>query len=83
MSPMDQISPYGKVTLHLIFGRVRIRGLFRRSRICPVAHLPEQLVAAIGDYIDLHNEDPKRFIWTAKASDILEKIVRARAALHK
>ena len=43
----------------------------------------EQLITAIGDYIDLHNENPKPFIWTAKASDILEKVTRARTALHK
>jgi transposase len=43
----------------------------------------EQLIAAIGDYIDHHNQNPKPFIWTAKASDILEKVTRARAALHK
>jgi transposase len=43
----------------------------------------EQLINAIGHYIDLHNENPKPFIWTAKASDILEKVTRARTALHK
>jgi transposase len=43
----------------------------------------EQLITAIGDYIDLHNENPKPFIWTAKASDILEKVTRARTALIK
>jgi transposase len=43
----------------------------------------EQLITAIGDYIDHHNKNPKPFIWTAKASDILEKVTRARAALHK
>lgn len=43
----------------------------------------EQLITAIGDYIDLHNENPKPFIWTARASDILEKVTRARTALHK
>ena len=42
----------------------------------------EELIAAIFDYIDLHNENPKPFIWTAKAADILEKVKRARAALH-
>jgi len=41
----------------------------------------EELIAAIGDYIDHHNRKPKPFIWTAKASDILEKVKRARAAL--
>jgi len=43
----------------------------------------EQLIMAIGDYIDRHNDNPKPFIWTAKASDILEKVTRARAALYK
>lgn len=42
----------------------------------------EQLILAIGNYIDRHNENPKPFIWTAKASDILEKVTRARIALH-
>jgi hypothetical protein len=36
----------------------------------------------IGDYIDRHNENPKPFIWTAKASDILEKVKRARRSLN-
>ena len=43
----------------------------------------EQLITAIGNYIDHHNSNPKPFIWTAKASDILEKVTRARATLHK
>lgn len=42
----------------------------------------EQLITAIGDYIDRHNESPKPFIWTAKATDILEKVTRAQAALN-
>jgi len=43
----------------------------------------EQLVTAIGNYIDHHNKDPKPFIWTAKANDILEKVTRAQTALNK
>lgn len=46
-----------------------------------VFHDVEGLIMAIIDYIDRHNADPKAFIWTAKASDILEKVKRARAAL--
>jgi hypothetical protein len=42
----------------------------------------EELIEAIGNYIDNHNENPKPFIWTAKAADILEKVKRARTALH-
>jgi transposase len=39
------------------------------------------LIMAIGDYIDSHNDNPKPFVWTAKAADILEKVKRARATL--
>lgn len=39
------------------------------------------LTAAINDYIAEHNLAPKPFIWTAKASDILAKVSRAKAAL--
>ena len=42
----------------------------------------EELIMAIGDYIDRHNQNPKPFIWTAKASDILEKVKRARRSLN-
>ena len=41
--------------------RIR-RGVFRSV---------EQLIAAIRAYIDEHNDDPKPFVWTAKAEDIL------------
>jgi transposase len=41
----------------------------------------EQLITAIGEYIDGHNQNPKPFIWTAKATDILEKVTRAKAVL--
>jgi hypothetical protein len=37
---------------------------------------------AIGEYIDGHNQNPKPFIWTAKASDILGKVTRAQAVLN-
>ena len=43
----------------------------------------EEPFMAIGSYIDRHNENPKPFIWTARASDILEKVKRARCAFHK
>ena len=53
--------------------RIR-RGVFRS--------VPE-LIAAIEAYIANHNQAPKPFIWTAKASDILEKVSRARRTLDK
>jgi len=42
----------------------------------------EQLQKTIFDYIEQHNSKPKPFIWTAKATDILEKVKRGRTALH-
>jgi transposase len=42
----------------------------------------EELIMAIGTYIDRHNVSPKPFIWTARASDILEKVKRARRTLN-
>ena len=43
----------------------------------------EQLITAIGSYVDHHNKNPKPFMWTAKANDILEKVTRAQASLNK
>jgi transposase len=40
-----------------------------------------ELATAIEDYVDHHNENPKPFIWTASATDILEKVKRARKSL--
>ena len=42
-----------------------------------------QLTATSEDYLAQHNQQPKPFIGTAKAADILEKVKRGRAALHK
>jgi transposase len=39
------------------------------------------LIGAIDEYINQHNVDPKPFIWTASATDILAKVKRARRAL--
>ena len=43
----------------------------------------EELITAIGTYIDRHNQSPKPFIWTARADDILAKVTRARRTLNK
>ena len=43
----------------------------------------EELIMAVGDYIDRHNRNPKPFIWTASARDILQKVTRARKSLDK
>jgi transposase len=40
------------------------------------------LIDAIALYLIEHNREPKPFIWTKSANDILAKVVRARAALQ-
>ena len=49
----------------------------RRDSFTSVA----ELELAIDLYVAHHNIDPKPFIWTATASDILAKVTRAKAAL--
>jgi hypothetical protein len=39
------------------------------------------LIAAIQAYIEHHNQNPKPFVWTAKAEDIIAKYRRAKAVL--
>lgn len=41
------------------------------------------LIEALDAYVDAHNKNPKPFIWTAKACDILAKVVRAQATLNR
>lgn len=50
------------------------RGVFRSVEV---------LISAIDAYIANHNREPKPFIWTAAASDILEKVKRGCQSLHK
>ena len=46
--------------------RIR-RGVFRSVK---------ELEAAIRDYIEVHNQDPKPFTWTRTADQILDSIAR-------
>lgn len=41
------------------------------------------LILAIEEHIAVHNADPKPFIWTATATDILAKVKRGRSKLIK
>ncbi|MGH9091798.1 MAG: IS630 family transposase [Acidimicrobiales bacterium] len=49
------------------------RGVFRS--------VPD-LIAAIEAYLEANNNDPKPFVWTATAEEILEKVRRGRVALE-
>ena len=57
----------------LTHNRLR-RGVFRDL---------EELIIAIETYIDRYSEKPKPTVWSASATDILEKVKRAQAALLK
>lgn len=57
----------------LTVNRLR-RGVFRS--------LPE-LVESLQKYVATYNKEPKPYVWTAKASDILAKVQRARKKLNR
>ena len=42
----------------------------------------KQLIEAIEEFLEVRNEEPKRYIWRAKGEDILRKIEKAREALN-
>ena len=54
------------------------RNRIRRGAFKSVA----ELKAAIMQYLENHNADPKPFVWTKSASQILEKVARAKQALE-
>ncbi len=51
-----------------------------RLRLGVFTSVPE-LVEAIHEYVAHHNTNPKPFIWTKSAHDILQKVIRANSRL--
>src|SRR5437660_3276399 len=43
----------------------------------------QDLELALHDYVRIHNQNPKPFIWTKTANDILQKVTRARKVVDK
>ena len=54
------------------------RNRIRRGAFKSVA----ELKSAIMEYLENHNADPKPFIWTKSAGEILEKVARAKQVLE-
>jgi len=54
----------------------------KRLRRGSFGSVPE-LIAAIEDYVEHHNADPKPFVWTKTAEEIIEKVKRGRVALDQ
>jgi hypothetical protein len=52
--------------------RIR-RGTFRSVR---------EVIDAVMEFIESHNDDSKPYLWTARATDIIAKVRRARAVLE-
>jgi transposase len=61
----------------------RFFGLITEDRIrCGTFKSVAELEAAIQEYLDHYNADPKPFMWTASATAILEKVARGKQALE-
>lgn len=41
----------------------------------------QELIDAIQEFIDVHNDDPKPFVWTATADEIIQKVQLSRRAV--
>jgi hypothetical protein len=48
-----------------------------------VFHSVNDLITAIEDYMKANNNDPKPFVWTATAEQILAKVARGRVVLQQ
>jgi transposase len=61
----------------------RFFALITEHRIrCGVFRSVAELETAIMDYLAQHNANPKPFVWTKSAGQILEKVARAKQALE-
>lgn len=76
-----QFTPTGASWLNMIerFFRDLSEKAIRRGSFFNV----DDLIGAIQEYINAHNDNPKPFIWTKTANDILAKVKRARRAQAK
>ncbi len=63
-------------------GRTWFRELTDKAIRRGLFHSVPDLIEAIEQYLDAHNDQPKPLIWTATADSILEKVARGRVALQ-
>jgi len=66
----------------LNMGERFFRDLTDKSICRGIFHTIEELVEAIEHHIQVHNSNPKPFVWTDSASNILEKVKRGRTKLN-
>jgi len=48
-----------------------------------VFHSVDDLIEAITEFLRVHNDDPKPFVWTATADSILQKVRYGRVPLKQ
>ena len=71
------------LAVHLIADNYAFFGLITEDRIRRgVFKSVAELQAAIEQYLETHNADPRPFVWTASAITILEKVSRGRQTLE-
>ena len=61
----------------------RFRDLTDKAIRRGVFHSIDDLITDIENYLRVNNEDPKPFVWTATAEQILAKVARGRVALEQ
>ena len=76
-----QFTPTSASWLNMVerFFRSLTVDALRRGVFTSVADLR----VTIENYITVHNQNPKPFVWTAKANDILQKVIRANSQLSR
>jgi len=70
------------VLLWLILVERWFRELTDKALRRGVFHSVPDLITKIEHYLTAHNNNPKPFLWTATADDILAKVARGRVALQ-
>ena len=74
-------TPTSASWLSMVEGFFRERTVTRLRR--GVFHSLPELIAPLEKYLLQHNKEPKPYIWTAQAKDVLAKVTRARAKLNR
>ena len=64
------------------FGYQNIDPAEKTARVGGIFKSVDEFKSAILQYLEKHNAAPKPFTWTKSASEILEKVARAKQALE-
>jgi hypothetical protein len=67
----------------MVCSAARFRDLTDKAIRHGVFHSVDELISDIENYLRVNNDDPKPFVWTATAEQILAKVARGRVALEQ